>query len=61
MARRARGAAAAGGRVLKPIRPGMLAPDATLAASTGGTIRLSDCWRDAHVLLLFYPGNDTPG
>jgi peroxiredoxin len=24
-------------------------------------VRLSDCWRDAHVLLLFYPGNDTPG
>jgi peroxiredoxin len=47
--------------VLSLLRPGTPAPDGELAASTGGTIRLSDCWRDAHVLLLFYPGNDTPG
>ena len=45
----------------RPIAPGTPAPDAELAASTGGTIRLSDCWREHHVLLLFYPGNDTPG
>ena len=47
--------------MLKLLRPGTPAPDAELEASSGGTIRLSDCWRDAHVLLLFYPGNDTPG
>jgi peroxiredoxin len=38
-----------------------VAPDATLSSSGGGTVRLADAWRDAHVLLVFYPGNDTPG
>ncbi len=47
--------------MLMPLRAGDAAPDFVLAASSGGTVRLSDCWRDAHVLLLFYPGNDTPG
>ena len=47
--------------MLTTIRVGAPVPDAELAASTGGTIRLSDCWRDAHLLLLFYPENDTPG
>jgi len=47
--------------VLKLPRPGDEAADGELASSAGGTVRLSDCWRTSHVLLLFYPGNDTPG
>jgi peroxiredoxin len=38
-----------------------VAPDGTLACSDGSVVRLSDVWRDAHLLLVFYPGNDTPG
>ena len=47
--------------MLKLLRPGDPAPDAVLASSAGGVVRLADCWRTSHVLLLFYPGNDTPG
>ena len=47
--------------MLKLLRPGERAPDAELASSAGGMLQLSDCWRTSHVLLLFYPGNDTPG
>lgn len=47
--------------MLRLLRPGDAAPDGELASSAGGTVRLSDCWRSSHVLLLFYPGNDTPG
>ena len=47
--------------MLRLLRPGDAAPDGELASSTGGMVRLSDCWRSSHVLLLFYPGNDTPG
>lgn len=47
--------------MLKLPRPGDEAPDSELASSAGGMVRLSDCWRSSHVLLLFYPGNDTPG
>jgi peroxiredoxin len=37
------------------------APDFTAAASDGRTYRLHPLLADSHVLLLFYPGNDTPG
>jgi peroxiredoxin Q/BCP len=37
------------------------APDFTLPASDGQTYRLSEVLADHHVLLVFYPGNDTPG
>ncbi|HEX5632054.1 MAG TPA: redoxin domain-containing protein [Gemmatimonadales bacterium] len=43
------------------VRPGDAAPDAALPSSGGAMVRLSDLWRDTHVLLVFYPGNDTPG
>lgn len=35
------------------------APDFTLP-STQGTVTLSDRWRERAVLLVFYPGDDTP-
>ena len=41
--------------------PGMLAPDFTASASDGGTYRLQELLRRSRVLLVFYPGNNTPG
>ena len=41
--------------------PGSPAPDFTAAASDGATYRLSEVLRDSRVLLVFYPGNNTPG
>ena len=40
---------------------GEQAPDFTLAASDGKTYRLSSVLQHAHVALIFYPGNNTPG
>ena len=40
--------------------PGKPAPDFTLAADDGSTIRLSDL-RGRNVILFFYPKDDTPG
>jgi peroxiredoxin len=37
------------------------APDFTADASDGRTYRLSTLLAEARVLLVFYPGNDTPG
>lgn len=37
------------------------APDFTATASDGRSYRLNTLLADSHVLLLFYPGNDTPG
>ena len=42
-------------------RPGEVAPDFTLPASTGGEVTLSDLWADGPVVLYFYPKADTPG
>ena len=44
-----------------PLTPGTRAPDATLLASDGSTVTLSEAWRRGGVLLIFYPGNNTPG
>jgi peroxiredoxin len=44
---------------LRPV--GAPAPGFTAAASDGHTYRLGTLLADSHVLLLFYPGNDTPG
>ncbi|MFQ5698734.1 MAG: peroxiredoxin [Myxococcota bacterium] len=41
------------------MKPGDEAPDFTLA-STRGTIRLAEKLREGPVLLVFYPGDDTP-
>lgn len=43
------------------IRRGQVAPPFELEASTGGWLRLADLLQQHLVLLLFYPGNDTPG
>jgi peroxiredoxin Q/BCP len=43
------------------IAVGAKAPDFELRASDGETYRLGDLLRDSHVVLFFYPGNNTPG
>ena len=43
------------------IGAGAAAPDFTAAASDGRTYRLAELLRESRVLLVFYPGNDTPG
>lgn len=43
------------------IAPGDPAPDFTAVASDGRTYRLRDLLAESRVLLVFYPGNDTPG
>ena len=40
---------------------GTPAPDFTAAASDGRTYRLSQLLAQSRILLVFYPGNDTPG
>ncbi len=40
---------------------GATAPDFELEASDSRRYRLSEVLRQARVLLLFYPGNGTPG
>jgi peroxiredoxin len=37
------------------------APDFAASASDGRTYELRTLLADSYVLLLFYPGNDTPG
>jgi peroxiredoxin len=41
--------------------PGDPAPDFTLAGSDGRLHTLSGLLSETRVLLVFYPGNDTPG
>lgn len=43
------------------IKVGATAPDFALAGSDGSTHRLTELLSRGHVLLVFYPGNDTPG
>lgn len=43
------------------IRTGDAAPAFALEAPDGTQVRLADQLLQAMVLLLFYPGNDTPG
>jgi peroxiredoxin len=40
---------------------GSSAPDFTAAASDGRTYRLEQLLAQSRILLIFYPGNDTPG
>jgi peroxiredoxin len=40
---------------------GTTAPDFALIGSDQRSYRLSEVLREAHVLLVFYPGNNTPG
>lgn len=41
--------------------PGSHAPDFTAQASDGKTYQLQDVLERSRVLLVFYPGNNTPG
>lgn len=43
------------------LKAGMKAPDFTLGAGDGGTIRLSSFQGKKHVVLYFYPRDNTPG
>ncbi len=43
------------------IAPGTAAPDFAAPASDGRTYQLAELLRESRVLLVFYPGNDTPG
>ena len=42
-----------------PLPVGTPAPDFSLPDDSGGVVRLS-AWRGADVVLVFYPGDDTP-
>jgi peroxiredoxin len=41
--------------------PGSVAPEFSAEASDGHVYRLRDMLEASRVLLVFYPGNDTPG
>lgn len=43
------------------LQPGSLAPDFSAAASDGQTYKLRRLLDESRVLLVFYPGNNTPG
>lgn len=43
------------------LQVGSKAPAFEATASDGKTYRLADVLRRAHVALVFYPGNNTPG
>ena len=43
----------------RPLAPGTMAPDFALRDQDENTVRLSD-YRGKNVVLVFYPGDDTP-
>lgn len=47
--------------LIRLLAPGDPAPDFTLAGSDGRLHTLSGLLSETRVLLVFYPGNDTPG
>ena len=47
--------------MIRLLAAGDPAPDFTAVASDGQTYELRGLLADSYVLLLFYPGNDTPG
>jgi peroxiredoxin Q/BCP len=44
-----------------PLKPGERAPDFTAQGSDGRTYDLAGLVKESPVLLIFYPGNNTPG
>ncbi len=46
---------------MSPLQAGSVAPDFTAAASDGRTYNLRRLLQESRVLLVFYPGNNTPG
>jgi peroxiredoxin len=47
--------------VIRLVGPGEAAPGFVLTGSDGREYRLDRLLDESHVLLVFYPGNDTPG
>ncbi len=43
------------------LQPGSVAPDFTAEASDGQSYHLRRLLQESRVLLVFYPGNNTPG
>ncbi|MEP6691336.1 MAG: redoxin domain-containing protein [Gemmatimonadaceae bacterium] len=43
------------------IAVGDIAPDFVAATSEGNTVALAELLQRGHVMLVFYPGNNTPG
>jgi peroxiredoxin len=43
------------------LSPETIAPDFSAEASDGRTYRLQQLLQESRVLLVFYPGNNTPG
>ena len=43
------------------LQPGSTAPDFTATGSDGQTYQLRQLLQESRVLLVFYPGNNTPG
>jgi len=43
------------------LQPGSTAPDFTAMASDGQTYQLRWLLQESRILLVFYPGNNTPG
>jgi peroxiredoxin len=43
------------------LQPETIAPDFSAQASDGGSYRLHQLLQESRVLLVFYPGNNTPG
>lgn len=43
------------------LQPEMIAPDFSAQASDGRSYHLHQLLRESRVLLVFYPGNNTPG
>jgi len=46
---------------MSELQEGRKAPDFTLPASTGGKVKLSSFRGESHVVLYFYPRDNTPG
>jgi peroxiredoxin len=47
--------------MIELLSPGSAAPDFSAQASDGQTYRLSHLLTESRVVLIFYPGNNTPG